>query len=384
MILPRMHTEARLRKALEQSPVTVVLGPRQCGKTTLARQIHNERQSHYFDLEDPDDLLRLTNPKLALEPLEGLVVIDEIQRRPDLFPLLRVLVDCQKRRGHFLLLGSASPDLLKQSSETLAGRIEFIELGGFALYDVGELACEQLWERGGFPRSYLATDYEASVQWRRNFIKTFLERDIPQLGIRVSSETLRRFWQMLAHRHAQLLNSSELGRSLAVSDHTIRHYLDILVATFMMRTLTPWHANIEKRQVKSPKLYFRDSGLLHSLLNLRSMDELRGHPALGSSWEGFALEQIVSLLEEWSTDFYFWGTHSGAELDLLSWLAGKPIGFEFKYTDQPKVTRSMHSALQDLSLEKLYIVHPGTVRQPIHEKIELLPLLDALELLNAY
>lgn len=339
-----------------------------------------ENDHHYFDLEDPDDLLRLENPKLALESLSGLVVIDEVQRRPELFPLLRVLVDRPSMQTQFVILGSASPDLLRQNSETLAGRIEYIELSGFGISELGVDSWEKLWNRGGFPRAYLATTDTDSYEWRKQFAQTFLERDIAQMGVRLAATTLHRFWMMLAHRQGNILNSSELASSFGVSDHTVRHYIDVLCDTFMLRQLPSWHENITKRQVKSPKIYFRDSGLLHQFLGIKNIEALRGHPGLGASWEGFVLEQIMQLTR--SEPSYFWATHGGAELDLLKWINGERIGFEIKYADAPKPTKSMRIAIKDLALKKLYIIHPGVSSYPIDEVIHSVALRDLTRIMQ--
>ncbi len=343
-----------------------ILGPRQCGKTTLAREYIASLQSrapagcgpvHYFDLEDPEHLNRLTDPKLALEPLEGLVVIDEVQRLPELFPLLRVLVDRTRGRQQYLILGSASRELIQQSSETLAGRIVFLELPPFTAFEAGNL--QRLWLRGGFPPSYLAKTNADSMIWRKAYITALLERDLPTLGVNFAAATMRRFWMMLAHRHGGLLNASELARSMDVSQPTIKRHLDILSGTFMLRLLQPWHANVHKRQVKSPKLYIRDAGLLHALLNLPDLDSLRNHPGIGASWEGFALEQVIHTLGAESAECHFWATHTEAELDLLIVQGSRLRAFEFKYSSAPKPTRSMHSALNDLELDRITIVYPG-------------------------
>jgi predicted AAA+ superfamily ATPase len=317
----------------------------------------------------------LAEPELALSPLQGIVVIDEIQRRPDLFGVLRPLADRPGNRSRFLILGSASPGLIRGASETLAGRIGFVDLGGFDLGEVGTRAWRRLWLRGGFPRSYLAATDALSFRWRRDFIRTVLERDIPQLGVRVASELLRRFWMMLAHFHAQIWNGADLARSLGVSEHTVRGYLDLLSATYLVRQLPPWYENISKRQYTAPKVYIRDSGLLHTLLAVGTGAELEAHPKLGASWEGFALEQILTL--GGSHEAYFWGTHAGAELDLFLVRRGRRYGVEFKYSDAPTMTKSLHIALADLKLERAWIVYPGRERYPVHEKVEALPLAEA-------
>lgn len=353
-------------------PIAALLGPRQCGKTTLARMIAEREPCTYFDLENPVDLRRLSAPMLALGDLSGLVVIDEIQRQPAIFELLRVLVDRSQNRAHFLLLGSASPHLIKGVSESLAGRLGFVDLSGFDLREVGTELHERLWLRGGFPKSFLASEDSASMVWREDFIRTFLERDIPQLGITIPAETLRRFWTMISHYHGQIWNAAEFGRSLGTSENTARHYLDILAGAYMVRILPPWFENIGKRQVKAPKIYIRDSGILHALLQLRTLMDVQGHPKLGASWEGFALEQLLSILE--TRDTYFWATHAGAELDLFVMLGGKRFGFEFKYADAPGRTRSMVVAIQDLKLEHLWVIYPGNQEYELDENITVIPV----------
>jgi hypothetical protein len=361
-----------VHKALRRAPVTALLGPRQCGKTTLAHVVAKSAATTYFDLESREDEARLANPLLVLGSLKGLVVIDEIQQRPDLFATFRVLADRAPNPARFLILGSASPALIRQASESLAGRVEFVELGGFTLDEVGGDNLDRLWIRGGFPRSFLSKTNADSVAWRENFIRTFLQRDIPQIGISIPAAALRRFWTMLAHYHGQIWNASELSRSLGLSDKTVRHYLDLLTATFMVRQLQPWHANVAKRQVKSPKIYLRDSGILHSLLALPDKHTLWGHPKVGASWEGFALEQVMRLLAP--VEGYFWATHSGAEVDLVLTVKGKSYGVEFKWSDAPRMTRSLHGALNELGLEHVWIVFPGKSAYPLHERISALPL----------
>jgi len=352
-------------------PICALLGPRQVGKTTLARMYiekYFKRNVKFFDLENPFDLARLENPMLALSGLsDQLIVIDEIQRRPELFQVLRVLVDEPGTKRKFLILGSASRDLIRQSSETLAGRIGYIEVMPFSLDEVKDASL--LWLRGGFPRSFLTATDEESYLWRQSYIATFLERDIPNLGFQIPPQQMRRFWLMLAHHHGQLFNASELGKSLAVSAHTVRKYLDILAGTFMMRILNPWFENLEKRQVKSPKIYFRDSGILHALVGIRSASELDVYPKLGSFWEGFALEEVIRQMRAVPEECYFWRTQAGAELDLLIIKNGKRLGFEFKYTDSPKTTSSMHISCHDLKLDHLYVIYPGEQSFPIADKI---------------
>jgi predicted AAA+ superfamily ATPase len=366
-----------VQAALAETPICAILGPRQCGKTTLARQVAARRKSHYFDLETATGRARLANPDLALPDLRGLVVIDEIQRQPELFTALRPLVDQPASRARFLILGSASPDLVRGASESLAGRIAFVDLSGFDLREIGSGYWRRLWLRGGFPRSFLARTDAASARWRSNFIRTFLERDIPQLGVRIPVDALRRFWMMLAHFHGQIWSGAELARSLGVSEHTVRSYLDLLCGTFLVRQLQPWFENISKRQYKAPKVYVRDSGLLHSLLAIRSHDELLAHPKFGASWEGFALEQLLSAAG--AQQAFYWGTHAGAELDLLLIRGGRRYGVEFKTSDAPGMTKSLHIALQDLRLDKAWIVYPGREAYRVHEDVEVTPLANLLK-----
>ncbi len=359
MIRRTLHLD-RVKKLLKQFPVVAILGARQVGKTTLAGEVEKGwKQRHAFDLESPEDLGRLADPNLALSPLKGLVVLDEIQRKPDLFPLLRVLADRRPIRTRFLILGSASPEMLRQGNESLAGRIAYYPLDGFSLQEVGVANHEKLWLRGGFPDSYLASSNPRSIAWRQQFISTFLERDIPQLGIRVGSATLRRFWTMLAHYHGQVWNASEFGRSFGVADNTVRNYLDILTSAFVVRQLQPWHENIKKRQVKSPKVFLSDSGILHSLLGLNTKADVEAYPKLGASWEGFVIAQVVSRLYVQPHECFFWATHAGAELDLLVVRGKKRWGFEVKRTSAPSITPSMRTALEDLKLQRLFVVHAG-------------------------
>ena len=361
-----------VRQALRRSPVTVLLGPRQCGKTTLARRLVPSTSLNYFDLEDPQSLARLNQPDIALRPLKKLIVIDEVQRRPDLFPLLRVLADRRPSPAHFLLLGSASPDLLKQSSETLAGRLETVPLEGFRLADLGAAAQDRHWLRGGFPCAYTPRREADSVSWRRQFLQTFVERDLPQLGIRIPAMAVRRFWNMLAHYHAQIWNAAELARALSVNESTVRHYLDLLTGVFMVRQLAPWHENLGKRQVKAPKVYVRDSGLLHSLLGISNRRDLENHPKVGASWEGYAVEEVIKALQPDET--YYWATYNRAELDLLLFKKGKRIGVECKRADAPSLTPSMRIAMDDLRLDHLYVVYPGEKSYTLGKKIEVVPL----------
>ena len=350
-----------------------LLGPRQCGKSTLAREVAAEDlRVTYFDLERPADLRRLENPELALANAPGLVVLDEIQRKPELFEVLRVLIDRSPAPRRFLALGSASLDVVKGASESLAGRVAFVDLTGFLLDEVDDGA--RLWLRGGFPRSYLAPTEEASAAWREDFVRTFLERDIPQLGINVPAATLRRFWTMVAHFHGQVWNASELARSLGNSETTARRYLDILSGAYMVRQLPPWFENLKKRQVKSPKVYVRDSGLLHTLLTVETAEQLSGHPKVGASWEGYVIEQLLVALN--SRDVYFWATHAGAELDVFVRASGKRYGFEIKYTDAPRTTRSMRTAQHDLNLERLFVVYPGAESYSLDDRIDVLPVTE--------
>jgi predicted AAA+ superfamily ATPase len=371
-VIERPHFVAAIEKALNRSPVVALLGPRQCGKTTLARQIAQVHRATWYDLESTADLGRLENPQVALSALSGLVVLDEIQQRPDLLATLRVLADRPDQPARFLILGSASPTLVQGSAESLAGRVEFVDLGGFDMDEVGLEHLDDLWIRGSFPRSYLAASEEDSVAWRENFIRTLLERDLPQLGIRLPPVTLRRFWTMMAHYHGQIWNGSEIARSFGVNDKTVRGYLDVLTGAFMIRQLPPWFANVKKRQVKSPKIFLRDSGLLHTLLGITDRNELLGHPKSGASWEGFALEQVLRRTGSWES--YFWATHGGAELDLLVLQGGRKIGIEFKLADAPKVTRSMQLASDDLELDHLWVIYPGEHRYPLTERISAVPL----------
>lgn len=370
--LPRRKELATIRQALAYSRAVALVGPRQCGKTTLARELVALDSPNYFDLEDEVDLARLENASFAMGRLKGLVVIDEVQRRPDLFPTLRVLIDRPDNAAQFLILGSASPDLLRQSSETLAGRIATIELAGFSLEEVGLPALRTLWLRGGFPRSFLADSDEASVFWRKNFTRDFLERDLGLLGLEIAPTAIGRLWKMLGHYHGQNLNNAELSRSLGITAPTAKRYVDVLSGAFMIRQLQPWFENIKKRQVKSPKIYFRDPGILHYQLGISDEAQLLAHPKLGASWEGFVIEQALQFFQP--DDQYFWSTQSDAELDLLMFVDGKRIGLECKFTDTPKVTASMRSAMKLLSLDHLYVAYTGTKRYYLDEQIEVLPL----------
>jgi len=377
-MIPRADALRTVGGLLDRHRIVAVLGARQVGKTTLARAVARaqERPVTYFDLEDPADLDSLDDPMLVLRDARGLIVIDEIQRRPDLFPVLRVLADRTRPARRFLILGSASPDLLRQSSESLAGRIQYFELDGFSTAEVGLEKWKRLWLRGGFPRSYLAASDRASNEWRRGFARTYLERDIPALGSRVPPRTLGRFWAMLAHYHGQIWNASEFGRSFGVADTTVTRYLDLLVSTFVVRRLPPWHANLSKRQVKAPKVYFRDSGLLHNQIQVVTGSELRRHPKVGASWEGFALETLIAHLGARPEECYFWATHAGAELDLLVVRGRTRLGFEFKYTEAPKVTRSMQTAKTDLKLRSLQVIHAGRRCYPLGRGITAVSFTD--------
>jgi len=382
------HREIKtLRELLKRHPVVGIVGARQVGKTTLARTLIGKigRRTSYFDLENPEDLARLTDPMLALKDLKGLVVIDEVQRVPELFRVLRVLVDRPRLLSRFLILGSASPGLLRQGSETLAGRIFYHQLNGFSMDEIAPDNHKQLWLRGGFPRSYLARTHAESEEWRRGFIQTFLERDLPQLGITIRATTLNRFWRMLAHYHGQTWNASEFARSFGVADTTVRNYLDLITSALVVQQLPPWHENISKRQVKAPKIYIADSGLLHSLLNIRTFRDLEGHPKIGASWEGFVIQQIVRQLGVRSDECFFWATHAGAELDLLVIRGRQRFGFEIKRTSSPQLTPSMRNAIADLRLKHLDVIHAGESTFPLDKKVRaiaLIRLMDDLKVLR--
>ncbi len=359
-MIDREFHARQVTRLLQRYPVAAILGARQVGKTTLANSIVSSMKGGVrFDLENPADLARLADPMLALQDLKGVVVLDEIQRRPNLFPILRVLADRRPIRARFLVLGSAAPALLRQSSETLAGRIAYYELPGLGLREIPREQADRLWVRGGFPLSFLARSDRQSMDWRQSFIRTFIERDLPSLGVNVAADTMRRFWSMLAHQHAQLWNASEIGRSFGVADTTVRGYLDKLTDALVVRQLKPWHENLGKRQVKAPKIYIRDTGLLHSLLNLVTLSDIEGHPKVGASWEGFVIDQLVQRLSARSDEVYFWRTHTGAELDLLVIRGAQRLGFEVKRTVAPSITPSMRSALADLKLKSLTVVHAG-------------------------
>jgi uncharacterized protein len=372
-LIDRKSYRQQIQESLAQFRVTALLGPRQCGKTTLARAFAAAPEA-CFDLEDPLDLARLEAPRQTLSKLTGLVVIDEIQRRPDLFQLLRVLADRPGVPARFLILGSASPDLVKGVSESLAGRVGFVDLSGFDGAEVGFQHLDKLWVRGGFPESYLSGSDAASFHWRQQFVRTFLSRDIPQLGITIPSEQLRRFWLMLAHYHGQTWNASEIAGSLGINYKTAQHYLDILTGAFMIRPLAPWTENLGKRLRKAPKIYLRDSGLFHALQNIRSLRELQAHPKLGASWEGLALEHVLRVLRVQPGEAFYWSTHGGAELDLLLVRGGQRLGFEFKYADGPRPTKSMRGALEDLKLERLFVLYPGEIDYRLDDRIEVLGL----------
>lgn len=371
-MIERSDLKKRIRESLRRSRIVALVGPRQCGKTTLARAFMPLDSYNYFDLEDPSSLARLSQPMTALEGLKGLIVIDEIQRMPDLFPVLRVLADRLPLPARFLILGSASPNLLSQASESLAGRIETISMSGFGLPELGISAHESHWLRGGFPPSYLAGSEQDSLAWRKNFIQTFLEQDLRQWGIMAPSLTLLRFWTMLAHYNGQLWNVSEPARSLGISEPTVRRYLDILTGLFMVRQLQPWHANLKKRQIRSPKIYFRDTGLLHQLLGIRLKKDLFSHPKCGASWEGYVIEEVLKIANP--DEQYFWRTHNGAEIDLVVVKDGRIFGVECKWIDAPRLTPSMRIAKDDLKLEKIIVVYPGKRRYEIAKNIHAIPL----------
>lgn len=361
-----------IRTALGRSRVVALIGPRQSGKTTLARQFVPSDSLNYLDLEDLTSLARLQEPMTALRDLHGLVVIDEIQRKPELFPLLRVLCDRQPLPARFLILGSASPDLLRASSESLAGRVETVPVSGFSLAEVGVEAQSRHWLRGGFPLSFLAASDTDSLAWRRNFVQTFLERDLPQFGVRIPAATLLRFWTMLSHYHGQIWKTAEPARALGISEPTARRYLDILEGVFMARVIQPWFTNLKKRQVKAPKVYFRDTGLLHYLLGIRSELDLQTHPKSGASWEGYVVEETLKAFAP--DEAYYWATHGGAELDLLLLKDGCRIGVECKRVDAPRLTPSMRAALEDLELERLFVIYPGSLAYPVADKVMAVPL----------
>jgi len=371
-MIERTALQQTIQQALARSRVVALIGPRQCGKTTLARRFVPPDSVNYFDLEDPVSLARLDQPMTALSPLTGLVVIDEIQRRPELFPILRVLCDRDPLPARFLVLGSASPVLLRQSAESLAGRIEVVTMAGFSLAEVGAAAQARHWQRGAFPLAFLTASDEDSLAWRKNFIQTFLERDLPQLGSATPATSFFRFWSLLAHYHGQVWNAAEAARALDVSESTARRYLDLLAGVFMVRQLAPWYANLAKRQIKSPKIYLRDTGLLHQLLGIRTEQELLLHPKSGASWEGYVIEEVIKAFAP--DEAYFWGTHAGAELDLLLVKHGRRLGVECKRIDAPRLTPSMHIALSDLALDHLTVIYPGDRPYPLAARVTVVPL----------
>jgi predicted AAA+ superfamily ATPase len=380
-MVPRTVLKKRILASIESNPITALLGPRQCGKTTIARIISDQRQNVFIDLENPADYASITqSPMTFLESKEGLIVLDEVQRAPEIFPILRVLADRSSKNRKFLILGSASPGITKKASESLAGRISFIDMGGFDLQDLGVENWQKLWQRGSFPLSYLAENEEKSHSWRENFLRSFLERDIPQMGIRIPAAALRRFWTMTAHYHGQIWNGSEFARSISVTEPTARKYLDLLTDAYVVRQLQPWYENLKKRQVKSPKVYIRDSGILHALLNLPG-STIFSHPKLCASWEGFIIEQILGHLK--SGEAYFWATHAGAELDMLMFRSGKRLGFEIKFTDAPTRTKSMLTAQKDLNLYHLYVVYPGSQSYPLDERIQAIGINDLLDVIKS-
>ncbi len=373
-MIPRTKAAAFIRAAFTRVPIVSILGPRQSGKTTLARSFAQRRKATFFDLENPTDVARLSAPLTALQSLRGLVIIDEVQRLPQLFEILRVLADRPKAPAKFLILGSADPRLVTGVSESLAGRVSHVDLGGFDMTEVGVDRAGRLWLRGGLPRSFLARSDAASLAWRRDYVRDFLQRDLSELGVTIPSATLGRFWNMVAHFHGGVWNAAEFARSLGTSENTARHYLDILVGAWAVRQLPPWFENLGKRQIKSPKVYVRDTGLLHALLGIEKHDQVMGHPKAGASWEGFVIEQVITLLG--SRDAYFWGTHQGAELDLLIMHGGKRVGFEVKMSDAPTMTKSMTIAIEDLGLERLLVIYPGTQSWPMGDHAEVVSILD--------
>ncbi len=379
-MVARTELEQRVVRALRRSPVVAILGPRQCGKSTLAQKLADGKPGEFFDLEDPRSQRRLEQPLLALESLRGLVVIDEVQLNPALLPILRVLADRKPVRARFLILGSAAPELVRGASESLAGRVEFVDMGGFELGEVGATLQRRLWLRGGFPRSFLAKSERGSFTWREDFVRTFLERDLPLFGIGVPPATLRRLWLMIAHYHGQVWNGSEVGRSLGEAHTTVKRHVDILTGALVVRQLQPWFANLGKRQVKSPKVYVRDTGLLHALLGLESFRAVEGHPRLGASWEGFVVEAVARIVGE--RNLYFWATQAGAELDLLVTIGGKRFGIEIKYADAPSLSKSMRVACTDLELERLWVAHPGQGTYALGGGIEALGLVELQQALR--
>lgn len=379
-MLPRTAHVRTVLSLLQRSPVVAILGARQVGKSTLAQQVVAKTRgpSRIFDLEHDPDRSALADPSRTLGALRGLVVLDEVQNLPGVFRTLRVLADRPRRPARFLVLGSASESLLRQSSESLAGRIAFHDLGPLALDEVGPGTLDALWLRGGFPLSFLAPDDAESLRWRRDFVRTFVQRDLPQLGVTIPSATMARFWSMLAHVHGQVWNGSKLASAFGVAHTTVRRWLDLLCATFVVRTLPPWHENLAKRQVKSPKVYVADSGLVHALHDIADADALEGHPIVGATWESFGIETVVRRLGARRDQCYFWGTHQGAELDLLVVAGRRRLGFDFKRTSAPAVTASMRIALSDLRLERLDVIHAGTMEFRMDERIRAVPLARVL------
>lgn len=378
MIIKRDWFENTISEYFNTYSVVAILGPRQCGKTTLAKQYaKTQPMVAWFDCESANDLAKLSDPILALSEKSGLIVVDEVQLLPDLFKTIRVLVDHPKVTQRFLILGSASRDLIQQSSETLAGRIAYLELTPFSFDEVDSI--QKLWLRGGFPKSFLAENDKNSFTWREFYVSTFLERDIPQLGIQIPAHALRRFWMMLTHNHANIFNASELSRSLGISHVTARHYLDILAGTFMIRQMQPWYENTKKRQIKSPKIYFRDSGIFHALMNIETMPQLENHLKLGASWEGFALETIIRHLHLDNHHCFFWGVYEQGELDLLVLYRGKKWGFEFKYHSSPGMTSSLSMVMEQLKLEKLFVITPTDNDYALSDHIVVLGLKNFLQ-----
>src|SRR3990167_1422430 len=370
-MIKREQYKKHIEEALGRSRAVALLGPRQCGKTTLARELVDKDSPNYFDLEDPSSLVGLADPKSALSELRGVVVIDEVQRRPDLFPILRVLLDRAPLPAKFLILGSASPELLRQSSESLAGRLEMIEMDGFDLSEAGPKEASRLWLRGGFPLSFLAKNDADSFTWRKSFIQAFLERDLRQQGIDIPVVSLHRFWTMLAHSHGRIWNAAPFAASLGISEPTVRRYLDILTGVFMVRQIQPWYANIKKRQVKAPKIYIRDTGVLNSLLGIKTEADILRHPSCGASWEGYVIEEVIHSVEP--DDVYYWATHNGAEIDLVLFKDGRMYGVEVKRADAPAMTPSMRIALEDLKLERIAVIYPGEKSYELHKKISVIP-----------
>lgn len=370
-MIERKQILQHIHEAIKRGRIVSLLGPRQSGKTTLARNFSGPGSLTYFDLEDPVDSTKLIQPKNALMGLKGTVVIDEVQRQPNIFPILRVLADRQPLPAKFLLLGSASPDMNKHISESLAGRVERITIGGFSLKEIGMNACEKLWLRGGLPRAFLAKTYEESFIWRKEYVQSFVARDLPLYGVSLPPLTILRYWTMLAHYHGQIFNASEIARSLGISEITVKRYLDVLSGVFMIRQLQPWFANIKKRQVKAPKIYFYDTGILHTLLGIRTMEDLLAHPKHGASWEGFVIEEAIRAVGP--DDVYYWATHQGAEIDLVFTKGGKMYGIEVKRADAPTMTPSMRIALEDLKLERIAVIYPGNKRYSLHKKIDVVP-----------